>query len=126
VALAALLFVVRADLAPGEWQRRNRSDPAKDNGSIQIGSVGRTYILHLPSRVDLSKPIPLVLAFHGGGGQGSGMVGLTGFDEVADRDGFAVAYPDGIGRHWADFRELSDRDDVAFVRALIDLRAKVT
>jgi len=116
----AVLFAVSADVASGQWRRPNHSSPAEESSSIQAGGLTRTYILHLPTGVNSAKPIPLVLAFHGGGGKGAGMVGLTGFDEIADREGFAVAYPDGIDRHWSDFRKLSSIDDVGFIRALID------
>ena len=57
------------------------------------------------------------------------MIRLTSgrFEELADRDGFLVAYPQGVGNSWNDGRvdlrsEASRRgiDDVAFIRALIE------
>ena len=45
---------------------------------------------------------------------------FTGFDTLADEEGFIVAYPDATNRHWNDTRGLSPADDVAFVRALVD------
>ncbi len=44
---------------------------------------------------------------------------LTRFDEVADRHGFLVAYPDGLDHHWNDGRLPGDVDDVGFVAALV-------
>jgi polyhydroxybutyrate depolymerase len=43
-------------------------------------------------------------------------------DAIAEREGFVVAYPDGIGHHWNDGRPELDgtADDVAFIAALID------
>jgi polyhydroxybutyrate depolymerase len=77
------------------------------------------------------RPAPLVLVFHGGRGDGAGVERLTGFDALADREGFLVAYPDGVGKQWNDGREVADFetfrehvDDVAFVSALIDAIAK--
>ncbi|MBI3975643.1 MAG: esterase, partial [Armatimonadetes bacterium] len=72
----------------------------------------------------MSRPVPLVLVFHGGFGTGQGMVALTGFNDLADRQGFLVAYPDGVDRHWSDGRgtttpERQEVDDVGFVAALI-------
>jgi polyhydroxybutyrate depolymerase len=70
----------------------------------------------------------LVLALHGGGGTDARMVQLTGggFNTLADRDGFLVAYPDGLEKHWNDGRAgVSWRahrdgvDDVGFLAALI-------
>ena len=108
-----------ATRAIGQW---GRHVGARDweSRSIQVGEDKRTYILHLPTHHDSSKLLPLVLAFHGGGGTGPGMARLTDFDELADREGFAVAYPNGIDRHWNDFRQLSKTDDVGFIRTLID------
>jgi polyhydroxybutyrate depolymerase len=50
---------------------------------------------------------------------------LTGMDDLAERAGFVVVYPDGYKKSWADGRgtTASDRagvDDVAFLRALIE------
>jgi polyhydroxybutyrate depolymerase len=54
-----------------------------------------------------------------------------GFNTRADRDGFAVVYPDGIEQHWNEglatgqyFAHGIDADDVGFIAALIDLLAK--
>jgi poly(3-hydroxybutyrate) depolymerase len=72
-------------------------------------------------------PVPLVLVFHGGGGNGPGTERLTRFTPLADREGFLVAFPEGLGKNWNDGREFTTSrahrdhvDDVAFVAALID------
>ena len=43
-------------------------------------------------------PLPVLLAFHGGGGSAQGFQKYAGLDAVADREGFVVVYPDGSGR----------------------------
>jgi len=89
--------------------------------SLKVGGVERTYRLHVPPAYDGVRPLPLLLLFHGGGGQGAGMARLSGMNQVADRNGFLVAYPDGLNRHWNDGRSVvRGADDDAFVRALID------
>ncbi len=92
---------------------------------IYQGQV-RTYNVHLPSGYDRSRSWPLVLAFHGGYGSGKRIARNTGFNEVADREGFIVVYPDGIDRHWNDGRGTvnTDIDDVGFVSDLIDRLVK--
>lgn len=91
-------------------------------GQVRVGAVTRTYLLHVPARYDKAKSMPLVLVFHGGGGRGANMPRFTGFDKLADSEGFIAVYPDGIDHHWNDGRENDDPavDDVAFVSALLD------
>ena len=99
---------------------------AADSQRILVDGTLRTYHIHAPRDLG-SHPVPLVLAFHGGGSQGKGMERLTRFDDLANREGFIVVYPDGLDKHWNDGREVTSDtalerrgDDVAFVTALID------
>lgn len=108
--VAALLVGCRAPAA--------RATSGTTSESIQVNGRQRTYRLHLPDGSKPTTATPLVLAFHGRGGQGEGMESLTGLSATADAHGFIVAYPDGIGRGW--HYGLSEVDDVAFVDALID------
>ena len=39
--------------------------------SLAVGGATRTYLVHIPPRVGERGPLPVVLAFHGGGGNGS-------------------------------------------------------
>ncbi len=92
--------------------------------SLEHGGINRTYLLHLPDPRP-EQPVPLVLALHGRLGTGNGQRRVTGYNTLADRDGAAVAYPDGVDRSWADARDVSPAfeqgvDDEAFLLALID------
>ena len=101
-------------------QARARRSPSGDqNLTIDVGGVKRTYLLHAPKTSPEGKTLPLVLIFHGGDGRANGMPTFTHFDGLADRQGFLVAYPDGIDKHWNDTRGLSTADDVGFIRSLI-------
>lgn len=98
--------------------------------SIPAGGVKRTYLLYEPAyRQDGVRP--LVIALHGGGGKGEHMVKLTKerFNQLADGEGFLVAYPDAIEKQWNDGRTNTSsrgkipnesKDDVGFIAALID------
>ncbi|MBI5379162.1 MAG: phospholipase [Nitrospirae bacterium] len=97
--------------------------------SLEHGGITRTYRIYLPVSYDKTKQYPLVLALHGGGGTGKRMEDLTrnGFNALAERERFVVAYPDGVDRHWNDGRGLDrwraqqeDIDDVGFLSHLID------
>lgn len=71
--------------------------------TIEHEGTSREYFLYVPKSV--KKPAPLVLLFHGGGGQARGVDKATGgMAALADEKGFAVAYPNGIDRHWNDGR----------------------
>ena len=62
------------------------------------GARQRPFWLHVPARYDPVRPVPLVLALHGGGGTAAGMEQASGLSALADRDGFLVAYPQGLGQ----------------------------
>jgi polyhydroxybutyrate depolymerase len=97
-----------------------KAAPDDTTESIAVNGVHRTYVLHVPEHVTGS--VPLILAFHGHGGDGAQQARLTGFDALADRYGFIVAYPDGIDRAWNDGRPVNAKgpDDLAFAAALVD------
>jgi polyhydroxybutyrate depolymerase len=89
--------------------------------TLQAGGVTRRYFLYLPSTWRRGRPAPLVLVFHGGGGRASGIAPHTGFSRLAEREGFVVAYPQGLNGRWNDGRGYAaTHDDVGFVRALLD------
>jgi polyhydroxybutyrate depolymerase len=58
----------------------------------------RTFLVHVPPAVATAGALPVLLAFHGGGGNAAGFEKYAGLDRVADREGFVVVYPDGSGR----------------------------
>ena len=95
--------------------------PAGEPRMLQAGGVTRRYFLYLPSTWHRGRPAPLVLVFHGGGGRASGIAPHTGFSRLAEREGFVVAYPQGLNGRWNDGRGYAaTHDDVGFVRALLD------
>ncbi len=107
-----------------QW-RENQEESSTGNmqGSITYQGRVRTYILHTPRTYNPNRSLPLVLVFHGGYGRGRTVQRQSGFNDLADREGFVVAYPDGIDKHWNDGRLQTtnpDVDDVGFVSALID------
>jgi len=99
------------------------ANPVDPPGTVTFGGLQRTYLLHVPP--GLRQPAGLVINLHGAGMNGPQQAGLTGYNAVADRYGFVVAYPDGIDASWADGRGASipDRqgvDDVGFLATLIE------
>ena len=90
--LCGSLSALGADPAP------RFSAPGDFDLTLQVGSKSRTFLVHLPPRFAERGPLPVLLAFHGGGGSAQGFQKYAGLDAVADREGFAVVYPDGSGR----------------------------
>jgi polyhydroxybutyrate depolymerase len=88
--------------------------------SLEVDGLRRSYLLYVPPARSAPQALPLVLVFHAAGGDGRGIARHTGFTELARREGFVVAYPDGIGGRWNDGRRAGGRDDVGFVRAILD------
>lgn len=74
----------------GSYQDSFRPDPDERR---------RTYRVHIPNGYTASQSWPLVVVVHGAFNTGRGMEEKTGFSQLADREGFVVAYPDGIGLH---------------------------
>jgi polyhydroxybutyrate depolymerase len=111
-------------------------------GAIAIGGTlltadgrDRTFTVYVPSTVSaqpVSTAVPLLIALHGGTGWGKQFELNSGFDGVAEANGFIVVYPDGIGvgpdgtqlRTWnggacCGPAVTQQVDDVAFIRLLI-------
>lgn len=90
--------------------------------NVTVAGTKREYLLYIPKTAP--KPVPLVMVFHGGGGQARGADKVSGgFARLADQYGFAVAYPNGMDKHWNDGRpDLAKQyfDDVAFISQMID------
>jgi polyhydroxybutyrate depolymerase len=119
LALAGILLALLAGCGGAGVATRAGHDVTQ---TLEFGGLTRSYILHLPASVT-STPPPLVLAFHGGGDTAADMEPLTHFDELADKEGFLVVYPQGLDNRWADARDgatPTNDDDVGFVRALLD------
>lgn len=107
-----------ATLAPGNHTFR-----------VQSGGRNREYVVHVPANANGN--LPLLLAFHGGGGDAGQFQRSAGLDVVADREKFLVVYPNGTGVFprrlltWnagecCAYAMEKRVDDVAFTVAVID------
>ena len=66
--------------------------------SLNHDGLKRTYHVYVPSSYNKETKIPVVFLIHGGGGNGNQVRGTQNMDEIADREGFIVVYPDGTGK----------------------------
>lgn len=97
---------------------------------IKIAQATRSYYIHLPSHFDQTQSYPLVMAFHGGGGNGKQFMNASRWNAKSNKENFIVVYPNGTGRFkkmltwnvetccgWA---QKKNSNDVAFIDALLD------
>ena len=77
------------DLAPGSHEQRLRHAGGE-----------RGYIVHVPKTYRADRPVPLVLALHGGGGSMDVMARdrLYGLVAQSEASGWIVAFPNGYSR----------------------------
>ena len=143
IVFGAVLFSVAAqpsgplrDRVSERALRRQRiNDTGNAEHTIEVGGRRRSYLLHLPKAHDGKTALPLVVVFHGGGGNAQSAVRMSRMDATADRETFLVAYPNGTGPYegalltWNAWNccgpALDDKvDDVSFVRRLVEALQK--
>lgn len=97
--------------------------------TVVAGGRVRAYRLYQPVDLPTSSRVPLLVALHGGLGNGHNFSNATGFDALARDAGFVVAYPEGDGATWdagycCGLSGTEWRADVAFIEAVVaDVRA---
>jgi len=93
-------------------------------GAILIANTKRVYAIHLPAAYKNGTALPLMLIFHGGGGNYKQMQRYMNMDDIADKENFITVYPGGINKQWNDGREFKESiaasDDVQFITQLLD------
>ena len=91
--------------------------------------TNRNYRLYVPEALRAKGgPVPLVLVLQGAG-PGFDIMDITRITPVADREGFAVAFPSAVGDLWTDgalqVLGTNTGSDVAFLRRVVaDIEAK--
>ena len=103
----------------------------KSEGCLFYDGLKRAYLLQIPASLDPTVPAPLVMFFHGGSGNMSGVLRTGIFREARDRGWLAVS-PQGadVGQpaengftwnavHCCGESFQNDVDDVGFVRSLV-------
>lgn len=93
--------------------------------TIEVDGLTRRYLVYIPKGAD--GTLPLVLAFHGGGGEPIQMERYGRFNGLAEKEKFVVAYPEAVDGNWNDGRgvqfiraQRENIDDVKFVRMVIE------
>ncbi len=127
--------------APAPWTTKPAVAPVGTSSDETLTTPDgrrRTFHVYVPTSLrgqtaSAATKVPLLVALHGGFGWGHQFERNSGFDGVAEANGFVVVYPDGIGvganadsiRTWNGGACCGPSvkqgvDDVGFVRLLLD------
>ena len=68
---------------------------------LNVDGLNRRYLVHLPSGFDPSENLPVMMWFHGGGGNANGGVFEADFRSLANLEQFIVVYAEA----WPDVLE---------------------
>ena len=108
-SLLPLVVITLSSLVPALASGRS-ADLGSGHGTVRVTtSMGsgtkRSYLVHLPEVCAGHPDCPLVIAIHGAFADARKMEAYSGLSELADREGFVVAFPNGTGllghlRHW--------------------------
>jgi polyhydroxybutyrate depolymerase len=129
-----LVLALLAQPAPGFAQTEQPAwaQPGTYSATLQHGGRSRDFLVHLPRGYRSGTPMPVVFAFHGGGGDMQLMAGdHYGLVAKADSAGFIAVFPNGYSRfprgklatwnagHCCGAARDTGSDDVGFVRAMV-------
>jgi polyhydroxybutyrate depolymerase len=93
--------------------------------TVVLPTADGDRIAHVHHPDDAPAGAPIVIVLHGAGGSGTQVEGDLGWDGLADRQGFVVAYPDGLDGTWngggcCGQARARGVDDVGFLAGLAD------
>jgi polyhydroxybutyrate depolymerase len=138
LSLTFLMALLSCSSCQEGVQPMEKVAPGDHSITIKVGDLERSYIVHVPPGYDATRPVPLVIMFHGGGGTARAAMTETGWSDKADEAGFLAVFPeatppdmsqpgrfstnpqtwnDGSGRFHSGRLNI---DDVGFVDAMID------
>ena len=95
--------------------------------TINYQGIERGYIIHIPNSYTGKSAVPLILCFHGYSSSANIIMSYSGFNELSEKEGFIVVYPQGAiykksGKtHWNVGYTLESKiDDIEFTNILLD------
>ncbi|MFY0627628.1 MAG: cadherin domain-containing protein [Reichenbachiella sp.] len=94
------------------------------NRTINIDGVQRAYDVYIPTSVNCSQRVPLVIDMHGFTLDKETQRAISDFDILAEREQFIVIFPQGLPNsngnfYWND-NEDNGSDDISFLSQLIE------
>jgi poly(3-hydroxybutyrate) depolymerase len=91
-----------------------------EDETLKVGALERKYRLLVPDSMDLSKPAPIVFAFHGGLIDNKELMAFyTQLDHLAKKEKFILVFPNASNKiGWFVVKEVA-RIDLSFFDALL-------
>lgn len=114
-----LLLIYFAPINGGSFFRRS-------SGSIISNGKKRSYLLYVPRSYSPQKPTPLVISLHGFKDYPARQMRKSGWNRLAEKEGFLVVYPwgGGIPAAWQLYNYKdplqNPTQDILFISDLID------
>jgi polyhydroxybutyrate depolymerase len=88
--------------------------------SFDADAMARWYLLTAPEAATSDDPVPLVLDFHGLAEGAEFHSAVTGYSELAESEGFVVAFPHGTGQPVAwNISSSADNPDLLYVDEVV-------
>jgi len=93
---SAVALVLIAGASPRCWRPATGApEPGDSARAVLSGGEERCYLLHVPESIDPTRPAMLVISLHGFSSRPEGQEFFAGWEEIADREGFLLVYPQG-------------------------------
>ena len=123
-----IIFMLAAALISGCKKNQDKKQNLNQNiQSFEHNGIEREYLTFVPSTYSDSSSVPLVLNFHGFGGNISEYSSYASMEALAELENFILVYPQGTQMngysHWnpslPSTTNKSSADDLGFIDALI-------
>jgi len=95
--------------------------------TVTVADLKRQYLVHRPLTRLPNELLPVVLVFHDNLSNAQDIRKESGWNTLADKEGFMVVYPEGSGHfpsfnagHCCGYASVQQIDDVAFTRLLLE------
>jgi polyhydroxybutyrate depolymerase len=127
-----LFFILSTALVSCKKNEGIDEYPHANSLNYLVHGYTRSYILHVPPSYSIGVDMPLVVVMHGYTSSAESMERYTHMSEKADKEGFLVAYPNGIPYPWNETNPqawncggpweewTAQTDDVGFIKDMID------
>jgi polyhydroxybutyrate depolymerase len=113
-------------IACEDYEKMFLNEFSEEEGvSVEVDSVDREYRIYVPQSRQNDEQMPVLFAFHGGGGRGYAFPQQEGFEQLAEENGFVVVYP--LSEHygsnegeWQLNSTQQTQQDINFIQSIID------